>query len=239
MNIIALNDEYREETERIAAGTWGSIHVAAHHELFDLRELPSFIAVSDAQRVIGYCYYRITNNECEIMAIESLVPKNGVGSALINTVVAVAKNESCKRIYVNTSNDNTHALCFYQRRGFAMCAVRWNEFDYLRTIKPTIPLTGDDDILLQHEIELEILMSTRESEKKKVRRFEYVDEKTKTDKQDDLSEALRSIESTLSKCEKALTKLREGTSQHTLTARRIDAFRIAVTLIKEKLEAIF
>ena len=35
--------------------------------------------------------------------------------------------------------------------------VRWNEFDYLRTIKPTIPLTGDDDIPLQHEIELEIL----------------------------------------------------------------------------------
>ena len=58
------------------------------------------------------------------------------------------------------------------------------------------------------------------------------------DMQDELNEALRSIESTLSKCEKALTKLREGTSQHTLTARRIDAFRIAVTLIKEKLEAI-
>jgi len=39
-----------------------------------------------------------------------------------------------------------------------MCTVKWNEFDYLRTIKPTIPLTGDDDIPLQHEIELEILM---------------------------------------------------------------------------------
>ena len=73
---------------------------------------------------------------------------------------------------------------------------------------------------------------------KSVRRFEYVDEKTETARQDELSEALRSIESTLSKCEKALTKLREGTSQHTLTARRIEAFRIAVTLIKEKLEAI-
>jgi len=69
-----------------------------------------------------------------------------------------------------------------------------------------------------------------------VRRFEYVGDKTETARQDELNEALRSIESTLSKCEKALTKLREGTSQHTLTARRIEAFRIAVTLIKEKLE---
>ena len=94
------------------------------------------------------------------MAIESVTPNNGVGTALINAVITVAKNENCKRIYVNTSNDNTHALRFYQRRGFAMCTVRWNEFDYLRTIKPTIPLTGDYDIPLLHEIELEILMTT-------------------------------------------------------------------------------
>jgi hypothetical protein len=39
-----------------------------------------------------------------------------------------------------------------------MCAVRWNEFDYLRKIKPTIPLIGDDDIPLLHEIEFEILL---------------------------------------------------------------------------------
>ena len=72
-----------------------------------------------------------------------------------------------------------------------------------------------------------------------VRRFEYVDDKTETARQDELNEALRSIESTLSKCEKALTKLRVGTSQHTLTIRRIDAFRIAVTLIKEKLGFVY
>jgi len=77
-----------------------------------------------------------------------------------------------------------------------------------------------------------------ETDGEAVRRFEYADDKTETARQDELSEALRSIESTLSKCEKALTKLREGTSQHTLTARRIEAFRIAVTLITEKLEAI-
>ena len=77
-----------------------------------------------------------------------------------------------------------------------------------------------------------------ETDGKAVRRFEYVDDKTETVRKDELNEALRSIESTLNKCEKALTKLREGTSQRTLTARRIEAFRIASTLIKEKLEAI-
>ena len=68
-----------------------------------------------------------------------------------------------------------------------------------------------------------------------VKRFEYIGENIETDNLQDLSEALRAIESTLSKCEKAQTKLREGTSQHTLTKRRIEAFRIASALIREKM----
>ena len=71
---------------------------------------------------------------------------------------------------------------------------------------------------------------------KTVKRFEFVGENMGTDNQQDLNEALRAIESTLSKCEKAQTKLREGTSQHTLTKRRIEAFRIASALIKEKMD---
>lgn len=54
----------------------------------------------------------------------------------------------------------------------------------------------------------------------------------------ELREARRSIASTLSKCEKALTRLTPGRSQHTLTARRIDAFRLALRLIDRELEAL-
>ena len=66
-----------------------------------------------------------------------------------------------------------------------------------------------------------------ETDGEAVRRFEYVGEKNETNSRHELHEALRSIESTLSKCEKTLTKLREGTSQHTLTIRWIDAFRMS------------
>ena len=52
----------------------------------------------------------------------------------------------------------------------------------------------------------------------------------------ELTEALRSLWSTRKKCEKAIEKLREGSSQHTLTARRIAAFQIAEGLITEKLK---
>lgn len=51
----------------------------------------------------------------------------------------------------------------------------------------------------------------------------------------DLREALRAIESTLAKCEKALASLKPGTAQQTLLTRRIAAFAIAIELIKERL----
>lgn len=52
---------------------------------------------------------------------------------------------------------------------------------------------------------------------------------------EELAEARRSIDSTLHKCEKALEKLRPGSASHTLTARRIRAFRIALDLIGREL----
>lgn len=54
---------------------------------------------------------------------------------------------------------------------------------------------------------------------------------------EELAEAARALSSTLSKCEKAWEKLREGTSQYTLTKRRIAALKIAIDLINEKQEA--
>lgn len=54
---------------------------------------------------------------------------------------------------------------------------------------------------------------------------------------EDLREALRAIDSTIRKCEKAEPKLRAGTPQHTLLRRRIRALQIAVVLIERELDA--
>lgn len=53
---------------------------------------------------------------------------------------------------------------------------------------------------------------------------------------DELNEALRAITSTISKCEKVLPKLRQGTSSHTLLTRRIKALQISEALIRKALE---
>ena len=52
---------------------------------------------------------------------------------------------------------------------------------------------------------------------------------------EELAEARRAIASTLSKGEKALEKLRPGSSAHTLTVRRIRAFQIALVLIDREM----
>jgi len=53
--------------------------------------------------------------------------------------------------------------------------------------------------------------------------------------QEELKEALRAITSLISKCEKAYTKLTEGTSQHTLMNRRLKAFYISEALLNKEL----
>lgn len=52
---------------------------------------------------------------------------------------------------------------------------------------------------------------------------------------EELEEALRAIASTISKCEKVLPKLKQGTAQHTLLVRRIKAFQVAWSLIMQAL----
>jgi len=41
----------------------------------------------------------------------------------------------------------------------------------------------------------------------------------------------------LGKCEKAILKLKENSAQHTLTTRRINAFRIALAFVENELQS--
>jgi hypothetical protein len=53
---------------------------------------------------------------------------------------------------------------------------------------------------------------------------------------EELEEALKSISSTLSKCEKVMEKLVNGTSQWILLDRRIKSFKISIFLIKKAIK---
>lgn len=126
--------------------TKGIIHYAGY--------LPGFVAVED-DKLKGLITYNIQNEDCEIVSLDSLIEKQGIGSMLIDKVIEEAKAHKCKRVWLITTNDNTHAIRFYQRRGFNFTGLYINAIQESRKIKPQIPLLGMDDIPIMHEIEFE------------------------------------------------------------------------------------
>jgi len=137
---------------------WGSPVIITRGVLHQADSLPGFIALLDGNRV-GLITYRIANNECEGITLDSFVEGKGIGSALICAVKEAASKQNCKRLWIITTNDNVKALRFYQRHGFTLAALYPNAIEQSRKIKPEIPLIGIDDIPLRNEIELEIKLS--------------------------------------------------------------------------------
>jgi len=124
--------------------------------LVDVLELPGFVAENDGIW-IGYLSYEYRVGNIEVIALAALVKGQGVGSALLARCVQAALAEDARRVWLLTSNDNTAALRFYQRRGFVLAAVHRDAITRAReTLKPEIPLVGMDAIPLRDEIELEL-----------------------------------------------------------------------------------
>ena len=136
--------------------SWSGPYVVSKNVLHDTRTHTGFIAVEN-DVIIGYILYNISNGDCEITVLESLSEGRGVGSALINEVFGVAKESDCLRIWLVTTNDNIHAIRFYQRRGFELKAVYIDAMDQARKLKPQIPMAGNDDIPIKHEFEFELV----------------------------------------------------------------------------------
>jgi RimJ/RimL family protein N-acetyltransferase len=124
-------------------------------------QLPGFIAFLNDQRS-GLVTYHIEADACEIVSLNSMVEGAGIGTAMLKAVDQVARASGCRRIWLITTNDNLHALRFYQKRGFALAAIHRRAIEATRRIKPTIPLIGLDGIPIRDEIELEYLLHANE-----------------------------------------------------------------------------
>nr|WP_246726453.1 GNAT family N-acetyltransferase [Microvirga arsenatis] len=90
----------------------------------------------------------------ELITLDSVTPRHGTGTALIEALVRILQGRGFKALRVTTTNDNLAALRFYQRRGFRLVSVRPGAVNEARKIKPSIPLLGLDGIPLRDEIEL-------------------------------------------------------------------------------------
>lgn len=153
--IVPLTEADRDWVERFWIERWGAPMVAGHGAVYRARDLPGFVAEVDGERVgLLTCHLDSAGN-CEIVTIDSLRPARGIGTALIEAVVALARDRGCRRVWLITTNDNLTALRFYQKRGFVLVALHRNAVDAARRLKPEIPISGEHGIPIRDELELE------------------------------------------------------------------------------------
>jgi ribosomal protein S18 acetylase RimI-like enzyme len=137
---------------------WGSAKIVTRGKIHRADELPGFVAIQEGKQV-GLITYHTDGKEYEITSMNSLAEGQGVGSALTDAVKNVCVKAGCKRLWLITTNDNTKALRFWQKRGFRFVAVYPNAIEESRRLKSEIPLTGNDGIPIRDEIEMEMILA--------------------------------------------------------------------------------
>jgi ribosomal protein S18 acetylase RimI-like enzyme len=136
---------------------WGGEEMIARGTVYHPEQLEGFV-VEDENEWVGLVTFLIKDDECEVTSLDSLREGKGIGTQLINKAVEQAHARNCARLFLITTNDNLHALGFYQKRGFEIVTVYRGAVNESRKRKPSIPLVGMGGIPLRDEIELEMML---------------------------------------------------------------------------------
>ena len=134
---------------------WGGEELISRGNIYRPEQVEGFI-LEEKKEWVGLVTFLITDGECEVTSLDSLREGQGIGTQLIEKSIEEARARSCDRLFLITTNDNLHALGFYQKRGFELVTVYRGAVNESRKRKPSIPLVGMDGIPLRDEIELEI-----------------------------------------------------------------------------------
>ena len=167
-SIRPLERSDREWVAHFLDESWGTTQIVSRGKAVYGHLLPGFMAErtenspdedeSDEQAVvenIGLVTVHVAEKECEIATLNSLMECAGIGSALVEAVEVWAREAGIERLWLITTNDNLAALKFWQKRGYELVTVHRNAIAEARRIKPQIPITGLNGIIIRDEIELE------------------------------------------------------------------------------------
>jgi DNA-binding CsgD family transcriptional regulator/ribosomal protein S18 acetylase RimI-like enzyme len=154
-SIERVHDGDRARLADAVAGAWGSDRVLSRGRLIEpVSTLPGFVARA-GDRVLGFVLLRVEDEELEVVALLSVRERAGVGTALLEAARAEATRLGCRRTWLVTTNDNLHAIRFYQRRGWEWVGFHRDSVTASRALKPELNLLGDDGIAIRHELEFE------------------------------------------------------------------------------------
>ena len=129
--------------------------MVVHGRVYDAAELPALLAERDGT-VVGLLTYTVEDRALEVVSLDAITPRGGVGTALLAGAAELARKVGAQRLWLVTTNDNLDALRFYQRRGMRIVSVAAGALDAARALKPSIPLIGEYGIALRDELTLEL-----------------------------------------------------------------------------------
>ena len=108
----------------------------------------------------GYLLYELQGSELEVVVLHALAPRRGVGRALLDGALDVAREAGCARLWLVTTNDNAPAIAFYRAVGWHLAAVHEGAVARSRALKPEIPALGLHGVPIEHEWEFELWVSS-------------------------------------------------------------------------------
>ena len=156
--IRAVVNGDREWVRKFISEHWGSKKVVSRGRIYYPYKLLGFVAIKN-KKYIGLITYHLKGKNCEIISLDSLLEKRGVGTTLVRKVEKIARKLNCKKLWMITTNDNTDALRFWQKRGFFIKNIYPNAISLSRKLKPEIPLIGNYGIPTRDEIKLEKILN--------------------------------------------------------------------------------
>lgn len=156
VSIRPTRDSDRSWILALLAERWGGSPVVSRRVAHHPEELRGFVAEGEDSRPAGLLTFELLGEECEVVTLDALVMREGVGTALLDAAIAEARRAGCRRLWLITTNDNERALAFYRSRGLGVAAVHAGAVARSRELKPSIPLVGENGVPIRDEIELEL-----------------------------------------------------------------------------------
>ena len=154
MEYLPIDDSNRQQINSFISEHWATTEMIIRGTVIDMTKMQGIVTYNHNE-IFGLVTYYIKDFVCEITSLDSLSEHKGIGTELVNRVVAAARMSHCKKVIAVTTNDNINAIRFYQKRDFDMARFYHNALEVSRKMKPEIPLIGDNNIPLRHEIEFE------------------------------------------------------------------------------------
>jgi ribosomal protein S18 acetylase RimI-like enzyme len=154
VTITSLDD--KAELSRLISESWGADVLVMGGMRYTSETLDAFAARDQEGAILGFITWTQRGPTVLVLSLNSLVEGAGVGERLLYEVVARARKAAARTVRVMTTNDNTAALVYYQRRGFRMTALYAGAIDAYRAMNPKLRPTGFNSIPVRDAIELEM-----------------------------------------------------------------------------------